>query len=416
MQILIIINIILASLFVLCYAFQIVYCFVPIIKKMPKHKETKLHKYAVVICARNEESVIQDLIESIKKQSYPRELVDIVLVADNCTDRTADIGRELGAVVYERFNTAEIGKGYALDFGLSCLDKDFGEDFYDAFIVFDADNILTENFISEINKTFSDGYDVITTYRNAKNYGDSWLSAGSGLWFIREAKYLNGSRMRIGACPQVSGTGFLFSNSVKKENGGWPFHTMTEDYEFTCHSVIKGKKFGYCEDARFYDEQVSTFRQAWNQRLRWCKGGLQSFVKYGGGLLKCLFSKKFIAAYDMIMSIAPGYFISMAVCFVNIIGGIILAATGTPVQFVFIPLLAISAGAYFIALIPGVVATVSEWKYIQARNSKKILYMFTFPLYMLSFVPIAFVALFKKNVEWKPIKHKSVGNESLNKK
>ncbi len=412
MQILITINIILAVLFVLCYAFQIFYVFVPYIKKMPGHKETKLHKYAVIVCARNEESVIPDLVASIKSQDYPNDLIDIVLVADNCTDRTACVGRDLGLIVYERFNDKEIGKGYALDYGLSRLDEDYGDDFYDAFIVFDADNILTENFITEVNKTFSDGYDVVTTYRNAKNYGDSWLSAGSGLWFIREAKYLNGSRMRIGACPQVSGTGFLFSNNVKKENGGWPFHTMTEDYEFTCHSVIKGKKFGYCENARFYDEQVSGFKQAWNQRLRWCKGGLQSFVKYGPALLKCLFSKKVVAAYDMVMSIAPGYFISIAVCLVNIIGGIILTAAGTSPFLAFLPFILIVFGAYIFVLMQSVVATVSEWKYIKANNYKKILYMFTFPLYIMTFVPIAFVAIFKKSVQWTPIRHNSVDEKS----
>ncbi len=407
MYILILVNIVLASVFVLCYAFQIFYVFVPYFKKMPKHGEAKLHRYAIVVCARNEEAVIGDLIESIEKQDYPKELIDIVLVADNCTDSTAAIGRERGIKVYERFNDTEIGKGYALDFGLHRLAEDFGEDFYDAFIVFDADNILTKNFVTEINKTFSDGYEVITSYRNAKNYGDSWFSAGSGLWFIRESKYLNGSRMRIGACPQVSGTGFLFSNSVKKENGGWPFHTMTEDYEFTCDSVIKGKKFGYCESAEFYDEQVSSFKQAWNQRLRWCKGGLQSFVKYGKGLLKCLFSRKFVAAYDMIMSIAPGYFIPLAICFANIIGGIILAISGVPLWLIFLPFAVTAAAGYFFALLQSIAATVSEWEHIKAPSCKKILYMFTFPLYMMSFVPIAFVALFKKNVEWKPIKHKS---------
>ncbi len=419
MQVINIVNVIFAALFVLCYAFQIVYVFVPIVKRMPKHKKSELHKYAVMICARNEEDVIGDLVSSIRSQDYPSDLIDIVLVADNCTDRTAEIGRELGLTVYERFNDEHIGKGYALNYGLSCLDNDFGEDFYDAFIVFDADNILTENFVTEINKTFSDGYEVVTCYRNAKNYGDSWLSAGSGLWFIRESKYLNGSRMRIGACPQVSGTGFLFSNSIKKENGGWPFHTMTEDYEFTCDSVLKGKKFGYCEEARFYDEQVSSFGQAWNQRLRWCKGGIQSFVKYWKGLLKGLFSKNFVACYDLAMSIAPAYFISIAVCLFNFVGAAVLIATGYDVLKALTPMIVMLIGAYLLLLTQSFAATLSEWKHIRATAFKKILYMFTFPVYILSFIPCAFVATFKRNVRWTPIKHTSVDEQTaseMNKK
>ena len=408
MQTLSIINLILGILFVLCYAFQFIYLVVPFLKKLPEHKETKPHKYAIMICARNEENVIANLAKSIRAQDYPAELINIVLVADNCTDNTAAVAKELGLTVYERFNKEKIGKGYALEYGLSKVAEDFGEDYFDAFIVFDADNILTENFVTEINKTFSDGYEVITCYRNSKNYADSWLSAGSGLWFLRDSKYLNGSRMRIGACPQVSGTGFLFSNEIRKEYGGWPFHTLTEDYEFTCYSVIRGKKFGYCEEARFYDEQVSGFVQSWNQRLRWCKGGLQSFVMFWKQLGRGLFSRKFVACYDMIMSIAPAYFLSIFACLINIIAAIVLLCTGHDVAETLIPFAVLAACAYGLVLVHSLVTTITEWKHIEATTFKKILYAFTFPFFMMTFVPIAFVAIFKKNVSWKPIRHKSV--------
>ena len=410
MQALLIINLVLGALFLMCYAFQLAYLVIPFIKKLPEHKETSLHRYAIIVCARNEENVISDLVDSIRRQDYPSELIDIILVADNCTDKTAEVGRSLGVTVFERFDEEKIGKGYALDYGLHRAAQTFGEDYFDAFIVFDADNILTENYVTEINKTYSDGYEVITCYRNAKNYGDSWLAAGSGMWFLRDSKYLNGSRMRIGACPQVSGTGFLFSNDIRKEYGGWPFHTMTEDYEFTCYSVIRGKKFGYCENARFYDEQVSTFAQSWNQRLRWCKGGLQSFVIFWRQLARGLFSRKFVPCYDMIMSIAPAYFISIIATLVNIIGSVILICTGHDVGEVLLPTVPILVGAYVFVLVNGLITTVTEWKHIRATAFKKILYIFTFPFYMITFIPTAFVALFKKDVSWKPIRHKSAAD------
>ncbi len=412
MQTLSIINLILGILFALCYAFQFIYLVVPFVKKLPAHKESKLHKFAIVVCARNEENVIANLVESIRAQDYPAELIDIILVADNCTDKTAEIGRALGMSVFERFNKEKIGKGYALEFGLARIAETFGEDHFDAFIVFDADNILENNFVTEINKTFSDGYEVVTCYRNSKNYGDSWLAAGTGLWFLRDSKYLNGSRMRIGACPQVSGTGFLFSNAIRKEYGGWPFHTLTEDYEFTCHSVIRGKKFGYCEDARFYDDQVSGFVQSWNQRLRWCKGGLQSFVKFWKPLGRGLFSRKFIACYDMIMSIAPAYFLSIIACLVNIVGAVILLCTGHGVEETLLPFAVLAASAYGLVLIHSLVTTITEWKHIRTTPFKKIFYALTFPIFMMTFVPIAFVAIFKKNVSWKQIHHKSLDENS----
>ena len=405
-----IVNFIIGALFVLCYFFQILYLFIPFIIKMPKHKETSLHKFAILISARNEENVVGTLIDSIKAQDYPSELITTVLVADNCTDKTAEVARAHGAVVYERFDSVNIGKGYALDFVLKKLSADFGDDAFDAFIVFDADNILTKNYVTEVNKTYSDGYEVVTCYRNSKNYGDSWLSGGSGLWFIRDSRYLNGSRFRIGACPQVSGTGFLFSNKIKKMNdGGWPYHTLTEDYEFTCDCVTKGIKFGYCETAKFYDEQTVTHKQSWNQRLRWTKGGLQAFAKHWKGLVKGLFSKNFIACYDMLMSIAPAYVISLFAVFFNLFAIIGLSIAGYGPFDTLIPFLRNVGGAYFLLFMQSIVCTITEWKQIRAKWYKKILYAFTFPFFIFSFIPMAFIALFMKRVEWKPISHSEVG-------
>ena len=403
---LIIINATLALIFACCYSFQMAYLIIPLVKKLKKHPDAEPSRIAVLIAAKNEEAVIGDLIASIKDADYPEELIEIFVCADNCTDRTAEAAREHGACVYERSNREQIGKGYVLDFLLKRIDRDFGEDAFDAFVVFDADNLVDPQYFTEVNRVFAAGYDVVTCYRNSKNYGDNWLSAGSGLWFIRESRYLNGSRMRIGACPQVSGTGFLFSNSLKKELGGWPYHTMTEDYEFTCDSVIRGRKFAYCEDAVFYDEQTSSFSQSFNQRLRWCKGGIQSFRKYGKELLPALFSKNFVAAYDMLMSVAPAYAIAVLTTTVNMIFIFWLTAFGgVSLLEAITPMLIMIAAVYIVVFINALVPTLSEWKRIKAKNYKKILYMFTFPVYMVTFIPACIVALCKKNVVWKKIDH-----------
>ena len=404
------INLVICILFSACYFFQILYMFIPFVKKLPPHKETVPHKYAVLICARNEENVIDALIASIKQQDYPAELYDIFVAADNCTDSTAEVARSAGAVVYERENKVQRGKGYALDYLLKAIARDYGEDAYDAFVVFDADNILMPNFLTELNKTYSDGYEVITTYRNARNYGDNWIAAGSGMWFIRESKYLNGSRMRIGACPQVSGTGFMFSNNVKKENGGWPFHTLTEDYEFTCYSAARGKRFGYCEEARFYDEQVTEFIPSMKQKMRWTKGGIQAFVKNFGALAKGIFSKDFIPCYDVMMSVAPAFLISMAACIINIVGAIILLCTGNGVAQTLIPIGLTVLGAYLLLLSQSVLCTITEWRHLHASSFKKILYIFTFPFFLFTFIPCTFLALFKR-VEWVHTPHSAVSEE-----
>lgn len=208
-----------------------------------------------MIAARNEAAVIGNLIDSLKRQTYPAERIAIYVVADNCTDRTADVAHEHGAKVVRRFDRNRIGKGFALHYLLRRIKKQ-----YDAYLVFDADNVVDPNYIREINKAFSDGYDIVTSYRNSKNYGDNWISAGYGLWFLREAQYLNRPRALLGASCGVSGTGFLFSRRILEQCGGRNFFLLTEDIEFTAHNIIGGEKIGYCPTAVFYDEQPTGFR------------------------------------------------------------------------------------------------------------------------------------------------------------
>lgn len=220
MDTLIMINKVAGWLFFICYSYQIFYIAVALIKKKRPHNSRglKYHKFAVLISARNEENVIASLIKSIQNQDYPSELITVFVVADNCTDATAMIAKNEEAAVYERFNKTKVGKGYALDYLLGRINEDYPRDAFDAFFVFDADNILAKNYISEMNKTYCDGYLALTSYRNSKNYGDNWISAGYSLWFLREAKYLNNSRMIIGTSCAVSGTGFMFDRSLV-ENG-----------------------------------------------------------------------------------------------------------------------------------------------------------------------------------------------------
>lgn len=399
-----IINFCLGILFFLCYVFQFVYLAVPFAKRMPEHKPTVLHTYAVLICARNESAVIGDILDCLQQQDYPADRVYPVVIADNCTDDTAQLARDHGARVYERQDSERVGKGYALDYALTCLDRDFGPDFFDGYLVFDADNLMEPNYITEINRTFSDGYDVVASYRNSKNYGDNWLSAGIGLWFLRDSHFMNGSRMRLGICCQIAGTGFLFSRRVKEEYGGWPFHLLTEDYELTACSAARGMVFGYCEQARFYDEQTTGLRQSWRQRIRWCKGGIQVLARYGRQLLRGIFSKNFFSCYDMTMCIAPAFIISMLACIANVAGTVIIMIATRQFLHPLLSLLGMLFYLYVILFFNGLLTTLTEWRHIHTTPAKKILYCFTFPIFMFTFFPIALVALFAR-VEWKPIAH-----------
>ena len=397
------INFIIMCLFFACYVYQFVY--IPI-AWLPRKKETlhaPMHRFAVLIAARNEEAVIGKLIDSIKAQSYPGRLVKIFVAADNCTDATAEAARSHGAEVYERYDMTRRGKGYALDFLLREI-KLRGHGRFDGYIVLDADNVLDRDFILHMNETFSTGHDIVTCYRSSKNYGDNWISAGYALWFLRESRYLNSARARLGSSCGVSGTGFLFSQAVlDAQGGGWPFHLLTEDIEFTIDNVTRGMKVGYCPDAIAYDEQPISFRQSWAQRLRWSRGYLQVFKKYGRALISGIFSGSF-SCYDMAMSIMPAAVLTGLSIVVNLGAALVNVLYYHEWGVLGVSALQTLVNLYLTLFIIGAITTATEWKSIHCEPAKKIFYVFTFPLFMLSYVPIVIHSLFV-TPEWTHIDH-----------
>ena len=399
------INFVIAVIFFVCYTYQFLYIPVPWLRKARPHGPAKDNRYAVLICARNESAVIADLIGSLRSQTYDQSLLHIFVLADNCTDDTSAIARSAGATVYERFNNVQVGKGYALQTLLSHLEQDYPAGF-DGYIVFDADNILDPGYIAAMNRTFSQGYDIVTSYRNSKNYGDNWISAGYALWFIRESRYLNNSRMLMGTSCAISGTGFLFSRQVIESTDGWKFHLLTEDIEFSVYHILQGRTIGFCADAVLYDEQPATFRQSWRQRLRWAKGFLQVFRKYGFGLIRGM-GKGHFSCYDMSMTVMPAFLLTIALLVSYLVAAVAAWGAGSTVVSLqgLYYVLQMLVGLYGLLYAVGLFTTITEWENIQTSVAKKILYTFTFPIFMLTYIPISLVALFSREVQWKPIEH-----------
>lgn len=401
MEKLIIINITVAAIFSLCYCYQFIYVAVALVQKDKPHKKETPHRFAVLIAARNEEEVIGHLIESINHQTYDEKNVTVFVVADNCTDQTAKIARGLGAIVYERFNEEQIGKGYAMEYLLDEMEKN--HQIYDGYFVFDADNILDENYILEMNKTFSDGYDIITSYRNSKNFGDNWISAGYALWFLWESEYLNRGRMLLGTSCAVSGTGFFFSRRIMDKYDGWKFFLLTEDIQFTVDNVLSGEKIGYCRHAILYDEQPIKFSQSFKQRLRWAKGFFQVFHQYGGDLMKGALRKN-SSCFDLFMVISPAIFLTIFNLLFNGLALLLGNFSRYEITVIIQTLRHMLLNIYLILVGIGALTTFTQWHQIHTTTIKKIFYIFTFPLFMFTYVPITITALFKK-VEWTPIEH-----------
>lgn len=398
-----IISAVITLVVTILYSYQVIYLFLVLFKRREKPTSGKQLRYAVLIAARNEEAVLPHLLDSICAQSYPRELIDIYVVADNCTDRTAEVARAHGATVYERFNKEQIGKGFAIDYLVGNIRKDFGWEKYDAFLIFDADNLLDPEYITNMNKLVGQGYQAFCGYRNTKNFGTNWITSSYALWYLHESSHMNRSRTFIGVGSHVNGTGFGFTREVLEQIGGWKFFTLTEDLEFNDYCVTHGIKTGYCHDAILYDEQPLTFRQSWKQRTRWIQGGFQVSLKYGAALFKGLVTRLGWTAHtcmELLTLSLWGYGLSGLAA---VLGVVLSALTLSPVGFA-ISIGLMLLGAYCALAFMGFWTVLLEWKRIRATKGRKILSIFTFPIFMMTFVPIAIIALFRK-YSWEPIEH-----------
>lgn len=403
-------NFILGALFTVCFLYQGVFFLVGILRgevRLPSAK--RRHRYAFFIAAHNEEAVIANLVRSIKEQDYPSELIDIFVVADACTDDTARVAREAGAIVYERNDLARKGKSWVMDYGFDRILNEYPGR-YEAFFIFDADNLLSRDYVSIMNDAFDQGYLALTSYRNSKNYGSSWISSAYATWFLREARFLNNARMICGTSCAVSGSGFLVSAKIIEGMHGWDFHTLTEDIQFSTFCAIHGVRIGYAP-AEFYDEQPVTFAASWKQRMRWTKGFYQVFFTYGSQLVKSFAILRRFAAYDLFMTVAPGNLLSLISVLVNvtflIVGSLShgFLATDRELAMCFGSIAMTFGSMYLTFFVLGLLTTVFERGHIHCPSRLRVFAnVFTFPLFMFTYIPITVAALFLK-VDWVPTQH-----------
>ena len=392
------------------------------------------HKYAVIVAARNEENVIGNLIESVRMQNYPEDMLDIFVVADNCTDNTAKIARELGAVCYERFDNEHRTKGYALQYLVECIRRDYGIDSYEGYILFDADNLLAPDYLERMNDAFDAGEKIVTSYRNTKNFGDNWISASYGVHWLRTVRNEHRPRSLFHLATRIQGTGFLFSHELIED--GWNWVSLTEDRAFCADAVAKGYKISYNHDAIFYDEQPTSIKIAMRQRIRWAKGHLQAFVEIGPKLLWHIFFTGGVASVHEKGEVTPlkRLFNNIRLRFISLD---MLSVVYTRSLFITfkrliwlalrIAIICITAKSFNIAPIWAAVYSVIWWNIegclknmlvalyvyiIEQRRIEKIPFFktlwfaFTFPIFDLIGKLSLVIALFTK-VEWKPIPHDS---------
>lgn len=376
------------------------------ITKSKKFKETdKKYKYAIVISARNEGKVIGNLLDSINNQTYDSSLITTFVVADNCTDDTYEVAKSKGAIVYERFNKEYISKGYALRYLFDKIECDYKISSFDAFLVFDADNLLNPTYMHEMNKAYANKAKLITSYRNTKNFDTNFISASYGIHFYRHSMIRHRPRTLLNLGTQLAGTGYLIDSSLLVD--GWNYVSLTEDAEFTMSAISKKIKVDYCEAAEFFDEQPVDLATALKQRTRWEKGRFIEFTKHGYEVFKGIFKYRSFTCYDLFFSYFPYSLVTTILGLIyptTIFLYNILSDTGYDLS-----VMLRNVGTYFLtlylsALLSGVLTVIRERKNIHCKTYKLIFFLILWPWFDLIATPILIVSMFMK-VKWKQIDH-----------
>ena len=379
------------------YQILISLCSLVKIKDKPL-KVNKKHRFMAIIPAHNEEAVVGNLIESLKNQNYDKDLYDIYVIADNCTDNTAKVAKEAGAIVYKRFDETKKTKGYALDWFLKQKIEENAP--YDAFFIFDADNIVHPDFIKNMNKKLCQGEDVVQGYRDIKNPTDSWITAGYALFYWSMHRFYHLARYNLGLSPLLNGTGFMVKFDVVKPQG-WDTVTLTEDIEFSLKRIIKGKRLGWATDAICYDEQPVGFKQSWSQRSRWTVGHIQCIKEYTKQLAVAAKENKTMMNFDGLLYILgsiPMFIVTLVLLGTNFL---MYAGDGMTKLELFENILRYLIPTFILPIITAAIAMFLDKRPIKPMVKG----LFCYPLFMGSWLLINFKCLFKRETTWEKINH-----------
>ena len=380
------------------WLYQLVVSFCSLIKLKDKPlKINKDHKFMAVIPAHNEEAVVGNLVESLKAQNYPKDKYDIYVIADNCTDDTAKVAKEAGAIVLKRFDDLHRTKGFALDWFLKQKIEEDAD--YDAFCVFDADNIVDKDFLKNMNKKLCQGEEVVQGYRDIKNPTDSWISSGYAIFNWMMHRFYHLARYNLGLSALLNGTGFMVKFDLVKPNG-WKTITLTEDIEYSLMNIIDGRKVSWSTDAIVYDEQPITFKQSWTQRSRWTVGHLQCMKHYTKDLAEGVAKHKTLMNFDGLLYMfgIPVMLVTLLLLGVNTL--LFMGNEMTTFDLV------VSYAKYLAStfIVPIMIAIVIMK--LDKRDIKPMWFgLLCYPLFMGSWILINLKCIINPNTKWEKINH-----------
>lgn len=356
-------------------------------------------KFAILVAAHNEAHVIAPLLQNLSHIDYPSNLYDIYVIADNCQDETADIARAHGVYVAERHTQSEHGKGYAIRWMLDRLLLQ--SDSYDAVIMFDADNLVSENFLLVMNDRLCAGKRVIQGYLDSKNPFDSWVTVSMAIsyWYTNRMWQL--ARRNLGLSCALGGTGLCIDMTLLRQLG-WNATGLAEDTEFGAKCVSLGIYPEWAHEARIYDEKPVTLYASMRQRLRWMQGHFACAESYALPLIKDSIRERNLAKLD-----AAVYLYQPASFLIIFLTGFMLYWQVTAPSSAFIVGIYRLMPTWFLIVVNLFVVIQMPLALLLERvNWRGYLGLPLFPFFMITWFPVTFLALFTShNKKWAHTQH-----------
>jgi cellulose synthase/poly-beta-1,6-N-acetylglucosamine synthase-like glycosyltransferase len=260
----------------------------------PSRTGAPTNRFVIVVPAHNEEVLLPQLLTNLNQLDYPRELYAVHIVADNCSDRTAEVGRAYGAIIHERFNMDLRGKGYALEWLLQQI-WERGEP-HDAVLFLDADSIVSRNFLRVMDARLAAGERVIQGYYAVLQPEGAW-STGIRAVALIVLHYLRPlGRMVLGGSTGLKGNGMVFAADILHKHR-WSA-SLTEDIEYHMGLILDGERAMFAPDAIVWAEMPDSLRASQTQNERWERGRMDMVRNFVPRLLREAFRRRSFLLFD----------------------------------------------------------------------------------------------------------------------
>jgi 1,2-diacylglycerol 3-beta-glucosyltransferase len=262
-------------------------------------RSTRQMRFDVVVPAHNEAVGIHSTVRSLSALDWDKERMRIHVVADNCTDNTAELARQAGARVWERHHAALRGKGYALAYA---FEKCLADGWCDAIVVVDADSSVSANLLEAFAARIERGERAVQAHYGIRNPMKSWrtqlMTVAMGAFHIVRSR----ARDRLGLSSGIRGNGWCVSTGVLRELPYQAF-SLTEDLEYGLRLGLGGVRVAYADEASANGDMVSSAQVAGKQRQRWESGRFEMIRKFALPTLASALRRRDAVQWDLALDL-----------------------------------------------------------------------------------------------------------------